>query len=116
MYETDVTTDCDGGRIEAREIARALTRAPFTYASATQVFTPDGRTTYVEDGLATYGEWGVDEQGQFWSSWPPDYRAEYDLFWITDANGVIGVRFVELGHGAKFDGRYSLQTHSPTEG
>lgn len=58
MSETDATTGRDGARIEAREIAGALTLAPFSYASATQVFTPDGRTTYVEDGVATYGEWG----------------------------------------------------------
>ena len=91
----------DGERIDAADIAEALTRGPFTYTDgATQVFTRDGSTTYTEDGGHTSGKWGVDDRGQFWSFWPPTYRATYDLYWITDADGdVVGVRFTRPQRG-----------------
>jgi hypothetical protein len=99
----------DGQRIAANDIAAALTRAPFAYADgATQVFHREGSTTYTESGTPTFGKWGVDDQGQFWSFWPPSYRAAYDVFWIVDADGVVGVRFTDLNRGATSDGRYAL--------
>ena len=106
----------DGERIDADDIAEALTRGPFTYTDgATQVFTRDGRTTYTEDGGRTSGRWGVDAQGQFWSFWPPTYRATYDLYWITDADGdVVGVRFTEHDREGTSEGRYTPKpTSSP---
>lgn len=105
----------NGDRIDAGDIAEALMREPFTYADgATQVFTPDGRTTYTENGSLTFGEWGVGAQGQFWSFWPPAYRATYDVSWITDADDVVGIRFTELNRGVTSEGRYSPKlTSSP---
>ncbi len=96
-------------RIDAADLAEALTRAPFTYTDgATQVFTGDGRTTYVENDSTSSGEWGVDDQGRFWSFWPPTYRATYDASWMTDADGeVVGIRFTELDRGVTFEGRYA---------
>ena len=109
MSRADGPAVQNGGLINAGDIAEALTRAPLTYAyGATQVFTRDGRTTYTENGSATFGEWGVDAQGQFWSFWPPTYRATYDVFWITDADcDVVGVRFTDLSSGATSEGRYA---------
>lgn len=114
MSGAEEPTVKNGDRIDARDIAEALTRAPFTYTDeATQVFTRDGRTTYTENASPTSGEWGVDDQGQFWSFWPPTYHATYDLFWITDADGeVVGVRFAELNRGATSEGRYAHQLTS----
>jgi hypothetical protein len=105
----------NGDRIDAGDIAEALTRAPFAYADgATQVFTPDGRTTYSENGSPTLGEWGVNAQGEFWSFWPPTYRATYDVSWITDADEVVGIRFTDTNRGATSEGRYTTQgTSSP---
>jgi hypothetical protein len=105
-----------GDRIDAGDIEEALTRAPFTYTDgATQVFARDGRTIYTENGHPMSGKWGVDDQGQFWSFWPPAYRATYDVFWITDADvDVAGIRFTELNRGATSEGRYtSKPTSSP---
>lgn len=98
----------DGKPVDASEIADALTKAPFSYVDgATQVFTNDGRTIYTEKGRPTFGEWGVNDEGQFWSFWPPSYRAAYDIFWIVDAEGVTGIRFTDLNHGTTSDGRYA---------
>ncbi|SDL04139.1 hypothetical protein SAMN04487916_105133 [Arthrobacter sp. ov407] len=107
----------NGDRIDAGDITEALTRAPFTYTDeATQVFTRDGRTTYTENGSPTSGKWGVDDQGQFWSFWPPTYRATYDVFWIADAVGdVVGVRFTELNRGATSEGRYAPRSPQPRD-
>lgn len=100
----------DGERLEAGDIAEALTTEPFIYADgATQVFTPDGRTTYTENGSTTFGEWGVDARGQFWSFWPPTYRATYNLSWIVDSSGAVGVRFTDPHHGAISAGRYNRE-------
>ena len=72
MSRAEGPTAKNGERIAAADVADALTRAPITYADgATQVFTRDGRTTYTESGSPSSGEWGVDDQGQFWSFWPP---------------------------------------------
>lgn len=118
MSEAEQFVPEDGERVNVSEVPGALTRAPFIYADgATQVFTPDGRTTYTENGAQTSGEWGVDDDGQFWSFWPPSYRASYDLFWIADADAdtSVGVRFVELRRGAISEGRYSLRINPARE-
>lgn len=109
MSRAETSAKANDDRIAAADVAEALTRAAFTYADgATQVFTPDGRTTYTENGNPSSGEWGVDDQGKFWSFWPPTYRAAYDLLWITGAVGeVVGIRFSELNRGSTFEGRYS---------
>jgi hypothetical protein len=92
MSRTEGPAVSHGDRINAADIAEAVTRAPFTYTDgATQVFTHDGRTTYVEKGSQSSGEWGVDDQWRFWSFWPPTYRATYDVSWITGADDdVVG--------------------------
>ncbi|MDQ0923826.1 hypothetical protein QF038_002334 [Pseudarthrobacter sp. W1I19] len=108
MSKTDRPTVRNGDRIDAGEIADAVTRAPLAYSGeATQVFTPGGITTYTENGNRTYGKWGVNDQGQFWSFWPPTYCATYDVCWIVDAKDeVIGVRFIDVPGGAVSEGRY----------
>jgi hypothetical protein len=94
--------------IEPEAIPEALTRASFAYADgSTQVFGRDGHTTFTENGRPTRGEWGVNDDGRFWSFWPPSYRAGYDLFWITEGEMAVGVRFVDQGTGATSDGRYA---------
>jgi len=100
----------DGDPIDGDAIPEALTRSSFRYADgATQVFTRDGRTTFTENGTPTSGEWGVDENGRFWSFWPPSYRATYDVSWIVDADGrAAGVRFVDVRGGVPSKGRYAL--------
>jgi hypothetical protein len=51
MPRTEGPAVAHGDRINAADIAEAATRAPVTYTDgATQVFTHDGRTTYVEKG------------------------------------------------------------------
>lgn len=103
-------------RIHPDDIVEALTGAPFVYADgATQVFTTDGETTYIEHGSQTHGQWGVDEHGRFWSFWPPDYRAEYDVFWLADTTGISGVRFVDRTSGATSAGRYTPQPRPTVE-
>ena len=95
--------------LAADAIAEAVTRAPFAYGDgATQTFTADGRTAYTENGATSEGEWGVTDRGRFWSFWPPDYRAEYDVFRIADGDQTVGVRFVDNTTGATSDGRYTL--------
>lgn len=98
----------DGDSIPTPDIAAALTKAPFVYPDgASQVFTDSGRTSYVENGRPTTGEWGVDEQGRFWSFWPPSYRAIYDVTWIVDPDGLVaGVRFTDVRSRSASEGRY----------
>ncbi|MEU2931015.1 hypothetical protein ABZ636_39385 [Streptomyces sp. NPDC007251] len=78
--------------VNTADIAEAVTRAPFTHTvGATQVFTHDGRTTYVEKGRQSSEEWGVDDHGRFWSFRPLTCRATYDVSWIRGAEGdVVG--------------------------
>lgn len=116
MSGTDSPAVRIGGRITAADIPDALTRAPFTYLDgATQVFTPDGRTIYTENDVPTSGEWGVTDQGQFWSFWPPSYRATYDVFWVLENEKVVGVRFLELVRGSTSEGRYTPGVTSTVE-
>lgn len=99
------------GRIAADDISEAITRAPFAYPDgATQTFTADGRTAFIENGVISQGEWGVTASGRFWSFWPPDFRAEYDVFGLVDGDRPTGVRFVDITSGATSDGRYTLDT------
>jgi hypothetical protein len=85
----------------------ALTAATLVFGDGTtQVFTVDGRTTYVEQGRTTTGEWSVVSDGKFASFWPPDYRATYTLRWIVEEGSPIGLSFTEDGRGQQFDGRY----------
>ena len=57
MSSTESPAVSDDDRIDPADIAAALTRAPFAYADgATQVFTPDGRTVYTENGTHSSGE------------------------------------------------------------
>lgn len=105
---SEETRAVDEARIDAADIREALTRASFAYTDGTaQVFTPDGRTTFVEHGETTTGDWGVDERGRFWSFWPPDYRAEYEVFWLVEDGTQVGVRFAELRRGGISEGRYA---------
>jgi len=119
MSESASSANAHGRRIAADDVVEAVTRAPLRYQDgSTQVFTPDGNTTFVEHGRRTSGEWGVDHEGSFWSFWPPDYRASYDVYWIMGADNTgaetadavpataSGVRFVERHGGAVSDGRY----------
>lgn len=119
MSESASSANAHGRRTAADDVIEAVTRAPLRYQDgSSQVFTPDGNTTFVEHGRRTTGEWGVDHEGSFWSFWPPDYRASYDVYWImgADNTGVetadavpgtaSGVRFVERHGGAVSDGRY----------
>ncbi|NEN07773.1 hypothetical protein G3T36_18105 [Diaminobutyricibacter tongyongensis] len=96
-----------GGPIGAEDIERAITVGELVYEDgSTQVFLPDGRTTYVERGRPTDGEWYVDDQGKFWSFWPPSYRASYDLEWVVEAGKFIGVLFRDANTGSVSTGRY----------
>lgn len=103
----------DGARIDPPDIAAALTRGPFAYADgATQVFTPDGRTVYTENGNPTYGGWKVDDDGRFQSFWPPSEYTAYDVSWIAGPDGeAVGIRFTEPNRGATFEGRYTPALH-----
>jgi hypothetical protein len=97
----------DGDLVSAADMTAALTAATLQFHDgSTQMFTTDGRTTYVERGRATAGEWSVLGDGKFSSFWPPDYRATYTLRWIVDGFTTTGLSFTEDGRGQQFDGRY----------
>lgn len=108
MSATEATAVTDGNRIGSADLAAALTRAPFSYADgATQVFTPDGRTVYTDNGTQSSGEWKVDDGGRFQSFWPPSEYTTYDVSWIAGPDGeVVGIRFVDPNRGTTFEGRY----------
>jgi hypothetical protein len=96
----------DGDPVLAKDMSDALTAAPLVFADgATQVFTADGKTTYVEHGRSTQGEWSIVADGAFSSFWPPDYRATYNVRWIVEG-GVTGLSFTQAERGDRFDGRY----------
>lgn len=99
----------NGATIPASEVAHAITHAPFTYdEGASQVFTADGRTTYTEGNQPSEGEWGIDEDGRFWSFWPPSYRATYDVTWVADDEGrAVGIHFTDTQGRPSFTGRYA---------
>lgn len=85
----------------------ALTSSPFVFPDgATQSFTTDGKTTYVEGGRPSGGEWSVVGDGSFSSFWPPSYRATYDVRWIVEDGRTVGVNFTDSRSGTSFEGRY----------
>jgi hypothetical protein len=97
----------DGDPVATQDIPAAVTANDLIYDDgASQTFEPNGRTTYVENGKPSHGQWYVDESGHFCSFWPPSYRACYDLHWIVTDGAVAGLRFTELGGGSEFAGRY----------
>jgi hypothetical protein len=97
----------NGDRVLARDIPAALTAAALRFQDdARQTFTADGKTTYVDHGRPTEGEWSVVGDGAISSFWPPDYRAGYELRWIVDNGAVTGLSFIGSDGGERFDGRY----------
>ncbi|QGN35529.1 hypothetical protein GJV80_10915 [Microlunatus sp. Gsoil 973] len=85
----------------------ALISSQFVFPDgATQTFTADGRTTYVENGRPADGEWSVIGDGSFASFWPPTYRATYAISWIVEDGAPVGISFTDAQSGARFDGRY----------
>jgi len=97
----------NGDLVLARDMPDALTAATLHFPDgATQVFTADGKTTYVEHGRSSHGEWSVIDDGEFSSFWPPSYRATYALRWIVEAGAVAGLSFTHEETAERFDGRY----------
>ena len=92
--------------LAADDMPSALTAAALVFGDgATQVFTADGRTTYVEQGRTTIGEWCRNcGDRKLASFWPPDYRATYTLRWIVEGSSPTGISFTEDGRGQRFDG------------
>jgi len=97
----------NGDLVLATDMQDALTAAALVFGDgARQTFTVDGRTTYVEHGGSTQGEWSIVRDGEFSSFWPPDYHATYVLRWIVEEGTVTGLRFTQAGGSDRFDGRY----------
>lgn len=104
---TQSTPHGNGELVAAADMTAALTAGTLQFRDGSiQAFTPDGRTTYVEQGRTTVGEWSVLGNGKFSSFWPPDYRATYTVRWIVDGPCATGLSFTEDGRGQRFDGRY----------
>ena len=104
---TPSATPRNGELVSAADMPSALTAATLVFGNgATQVFTADGYTTYVDQGRTTIGEWSVVSDGKVCSFWLPDYRATYTLRWIVEASSPTGVSFTEDGRGQRFVGRY----------
>lgn len=114
----DVPGATNGELVRAADMADALTEATLVFDDgATQTFTPDGRTTYVEQGRQTAGEWSVLADGTFSSFWPPAYRATYALRWIVEDSSPVGLSFTDARSGQRFDGRYRTnETQQPAGG
>ncbi|MEV0288040.1 MULTISPECIES: hypothetical protein [unclassified Kribbella] len=97
----------DDAAVAPADIPKAVTAGRLVYGDgASQVFTIDGRTTYSERSGDSAGEWYVDDHGRFCSYWPPSYRACYALRWMVEDARIVGLRFVGLGDGVTFEGRY----------
>lgn len=97
----------DGQPVRAADMIAALTAAQFVFEDgATQSFTAEGRTTYVDRGVPSAGEWSVAGDGAFASFWPPTYRATYAVRWIVEDGVRVGVRFTDTRSGVRYDGRY----------
>ena len=104
---TPLTLPRDGELVAAADMPSALTAATLVFGDgATQVFSTDGHTTFVEPGRTTTGEWSVVSDGKFASFWPPDYRATYTLRWIVEGSSPAGLSFIEDARGHRFDGYY----------
>jgi hypothetical protein len=109
-YKPSGTEVADGQLVDAADMIAARTAAPFVFQDgATQSFTADGRTTYVEQGTPSAGEWSVAGDGTFASFWPPTYRATYTARWIVEKGVPTGVSFTDTSSGVRYDGLY----HSP---
>lgn len=103
----DTTPVSDGDLVSTDDMTAALTAGTLVFPDgATQTFTADGRTTYVEGGRPTEGQWSAIENGRFSSFWPPDYRATYTLRWIVEGGVPVGLSFTQRDRGSRFDGRY----------
>ncbi|WBB67676.1 hypothetical protein [Micromonospora sp. WMMD812] len=97
----------DGQPVDAADMIAALTAAQFVFPDgATQSFTAEGRTTYVDRGTPSVGEWSVAGDGTFASFWPPTYRATYTVRWIVEDGVRVGVSFTDTRSGVRYDGRY----------
>lgn len=97
----------DGDLVRADHLRTALEAGTFVFDDgATQVFTPDGHTTYTEGGRPSTGDWWVLGDGEFVSFWPPSYRATYVVHWIVTDGAIAGLSFTEAKRGARFEGRY----------
>jgi hypothetical protein len=97
----------DGDLVQANDMPDALTEATLHFRDgATQVFTADGKTTYVKQGRSSRGEWSIIDDGEFSSFWPPSYRATYALRWIVEEGAVTGLSFIHEETAGRFDGRY----------
>jgi hypothetical protein len=96
-----------GDVVLAKDLPNALTAAALRFQDgARQTFTVDGKTTYVDQGRSTEGEWSIVGDGVISSFWPPDYRAAYDVRWIVRNGAVAGLSFIQSGGGERFDGDY----------
>jgi hypothetical protein len=61
----------NGDLLLAKDMQDALTAATLVFGDgARQTFTADGKTTYVEHGGSTQGEWSIVQDGEFSSFWP----------------------------------------------
>lgn len=101
----------DGDPVAAEHIPLAVTAGGLVYDDgASQTFDPDGRTTYVEKGRQTRGEWYLDDDGRFCSFWPPTYRACYELQWTVTEGVVVGPRFTERERGSQFSAHYESRS------
>lgn len=97
----------DEDLVRADHLRTALTAGTFVFDDgATQVFTPDGHTTYTEGGRPSAGDWRVLGDGEFVSFWPPSYRATYVVRWIVTDGAIAGLSFTEAKRGTRFEGRY----------
>lgn len=85
----------------------ALTAGALAFGdAATQVFTPDGHTTYTDRSRPSQGDWRALGDGRFVSFWPPDYQATYVLRWLVEDGAVTGLTFTDTELGTRFEGRY----------
>jgi hypothetical protein len=97
----------DDALVSAVDMSVALTAAALEFEDGcTQVFTADGRTTFVKGGRSSEGEWSILGDGAFCSFWPADHRALFTVRWRVDATGPIGVSFTDDAGGQRFDARY----------
>jgi len=97
----------NGDLVLAKDMPEALTAGTLHFRDGgTQVFTADGKTTYVEQGRSSHGEWSVIDDGEFSSFWPPSYRGTYALRWIVVEGAVTGLSFIHEETSDRFDGRY----------
>jgi hypothetical protein len=97
----------DGGLVAADHMPMALTAGTLVFGDgATQVFTPDGHTSYKDRGRMSQGDWWVLGDGKFVSFWPPDYEATYLVRWVVKDAAIAGLTFIETERGTRFEGRY----------